>query len=86
MNSKTHKVVSVQFIKKLAYAVPIDWDIEELSTSYGDLYYQGEEVKDPKMVQIRDDFDEGEAEDFVENEYDLEEWFSCEEEEEEMEE
>jgi len=82
MNSNTHKVVSVTFIKKIVWAVPIDWDIEELSTSYGDLYYQGDEVKDPKLVQVRDDFDEGESYDFVENEYDLEEWFSCDEEEE----
>jgi hypothetical protein len=78
MNSKTHKVVSVKFIKKIAYAVPIDWDCEELSTSYGDLYYKGEEVKNPKMVCIRDDYDDGEEEDFQENEYDLEEWFDCE--------
>mgnify|MGYP003114358858 CR=1 FL=1 len=82
MNSNTHKVVSVKFIKKIVYAVPIDWDVEELSTSYGDLYYQGEEVKEPKLVQVRDDFEDGEPDGFVENEYDLEDWFSCDEEEE----
>jgi hypothetical protein len=81
MNTKTHKVFVATFVKKIAYAVPIDWDIDDVSIRYNDIYYKDEEQKDMPMYDICDDYEEGEPYKFEEEEDVLEEYFDCEEEE-----
>jgi hypothetical protein len=81
MNSNTHKVVIAKYYPpKTIYAVPVDWDVEDITIRYGFVYYKGEEVqlesvelegdtKYPKTIEESDDFD-------------LEQYFDCEEEDE----
>ena len=82
MNTKTHKVFVATFTKRTAYAVPIDWDIDDAYVYYDDLFYKDEKQEDPHMCEICDDYQDGEAHHFKEEKDCLEEYFDCEEEEE----
>jgi hypothetical protein len=77
MNSNTHKVVVAYYAPKTMYAVPIDWDVKDITIRYGTVYYKGTEVelesveiedsKYPRTIQETDD-------------YELETYFDCEDE------
>jgi len=83
MNSNTHKIISAYYRKEALYAVPIEWDIEEISIKYGTIYYKGEEQDVPEEEYVGDYKYPDKIE---ESELDLEDYFDCEEEEEEEEE
>ena len=80
MNSKTHKIITATYPKEFLYAVPIEWDIEEISIKYGTISYKGEEQDVPEE-EYEGDYKYPDK--IEESELDLEDYFDCEEEEEE---
>ena len=85
MNSETHKVIVARYSgPENLYAVPKDWDLEKVLIRYGVFYYDGEEVNPPKVEMDSDAKYPIEVD--VSDDYDLDEYFDCEEEEEEEEE
>jgi DNA-directed RNA polymerase subunit RPC12/RpoP len=82
MNSKTHKIITATYPKEFLYAVPIEWDIEEISIKYGTISYKGEEQDVPEE-EYEGDYKYPDK--IEESELDLEDYFDCEEEEEEEE-
>jgi hypothetical protein len=84
MNSNTHKVMVARYEgPDILYAVPKDWDLEKVLIKWGVFYYDGEEVNPPKVETEPDGKFPIEVEDGS-NDYHLDQWFDCEEEEEEL--
>jgi hypothetical protein len=55
MNSETHKVITATyFMPQDHFAVPIDWDIEDIDVMWGKLYYKGECKDVPKQEVVKD--------------------------------
>ena len=83
MNSETHKVIVARYQgPEILYAVPKDWDPEKVRIRYGAFYYDGEEVNPPSFETEPDSKFPIEVEDGS-NDFDLDSYFDCEEEEEE---
>ena len=83
MNSKTHKIIVARYERpETIYAVPKDWDLEKVFIKWGRFYYDGEEVNPPSVENEPDVKFPIEVEDGSDD-YDLDQWFDCEEEEEE---
>jgi len=76
MNSKTHKVITAVYVASYThFAVPIDWDVEDIDVSDGTLTYKGVE----QDVESHDyDEDRGQTTALNEDVVDLEEYFDCE--------
>jgi len=79
MNSKTHKIISATYTSEYLYAVPIDWEIEDIIIKYGNLYYKQEEQNVKKEEYEPDWKYPNQIED---TDLDLEDYFECEEAEE----
>jgi hypothetical protein len=62
------------------YAVPIDWDVKDITIRYGRVFYKGTEVE-LKSVEIEGGMKYPSTIEET-DEYDLEEYFECEEAEE----
>jgi hypothetical protein len=81
MNSKTHKIISATYTTYTLYAVPIDWDVEDIYIKYGSLFYKQEEQYDvPNDTPEPDGKYPSRIE---EGEFDLEDYFDCDEDAEE---
>jgi len=80
MNSKTHKVISATYTYEYLYAVPIDWDVKDITMRYGELFYKQEKKDVPKEEYEPDMKYPNQIEDA---DVDIEDYFDCEEEEEE---
>lgn len=48
MNNRTHKVLEVSFYHDINYAVPKDWEMEDISFLGQTLYYKGVKQDVPK--------------------------------------
>ena len=83
MNSKTNKIISATYTSEYLYAVPIDWEIEDIIIKYGNLYYKQEEQNVKKEEYEPDWKYPNQIED---TDLDLEDYFECEEASEEEEE
>ena len=78
MNSNTHKVITATYCpREVVYAVPIDWDVEDIHIKYGEFYYKGE-LKDVLEFEIEPEYKY--PEDIKDNDYELEQFFDCEDE------
>jgi hypothetical protein len=76
MNSKTHKIISATYTSECLYAVPIDWDVEDIIIKYGNLFYK-QEQKDVSKEEYEPDWKyPNQIED---TDLDLEDYFECEE-------
>ena len=83
MNSKTHKVVVATYSALYyLYAVPIDWDVKDITIRYGDVSYKGKEVEGIKNVEMEPYYKFPITIEETDD-YELEEYFDCEEEEDE---
>jgi hypothetical protein len=81
MNSNTHKVIiATYYAPETMYAVPIDWDVKDITIRYGTVYYKGEEVE-LESVEIEGDSKYPRTIEKT-DEYDLEDYFECDEAEE----
>jgi hypothetical protein len=80
MNSNTHKVVVATYYDApdTIYAVPIDWNVDDIVIRYGTVYYKGEKVE-LESVEMKGDFKHPSTIEET-DEYDLEEYFECEDE------
>ena len=55
MNNETHKVVvATYYAHETIYAVPIDWNVKDITIRYGRVYYKGEQVE-LKSVEMEGD-------------------------------
>jgi len=80
MNSKTHKVIVATYcVPETIYAVPIDWNVDEITIKYGTVYYKGEEVELESVEMTGDSKYPSTIEDT--DDYELEDYFDCEEDE-----
>jgi hypothetical protein len=78
MNSETHKVITATFFTpEYHYAVPIEWELKDIDVKWGRLYYKGEQKEVPMQES---EVDLKYPTEINENEYDLEQFFDCEEE------
>ena len=81
MNSKTHKVISAYYTKETVYAVPIEWDIEDIIIQNETIYYKGEEQDDIQNTSEELEYDSKYPDRIEEGKLDLEDFFDCEDEE-----
>lgn len=80
MNNNTHKVIVAQYTTYQYWAVPIDWELDECSVKYDNLFY-----KDHCLDGVRDENVDYKYPDGDLREEELEDYsmfFDCEEEDE----
>ena len=84
MNSKTHKIIIATYTNEYLYAVPIDWEVNDIKIKDGTLYYKQKEQDVPKEEYEPNYTYPNQIEDYEDG--NLEYYFDCEEVEEEEEE
>jgi hypothetical protein len=80
MNSNTHKVITATYYpREVLYAVPIDWDVNDVKIRYREVYYKGE-LQYPPEFEV--EYDDKIPNKITEEDYELEQFFDCEDEDE----
>ena len=84
MNSNTHKMIIATYTHEYLYAVPIDWKVNDIKIKDRTLYYKQKEQDVPKEEEYEPNYTyPNQIEDYEDG--NLEDYFDCEEQEEEEE-
>jgi len=75
IKSSTHKIINAVYTKDVVYAIPKEWELDDISIHYGDLYYKDNKQECKKVGLDIPPIPQDIVED---DDFHIEEYFKCE--------